>query len=119
MRLLTCIVLILVLFPSVTAADLRLAGELRAVSLRAPRRPRDPAVRYVSITDRRLQGAFMRIAQARTRLGTNARVVTLQAIESGYPGGVDLAERVRLFLRDAHANWGTRYVLVGGDASVV
>jgi hypothetical protein len=73
----------------------------------------------VIVTDRALVGAFLRLGKARAVLGSNSGVVTLQDIDSGYPAGVDLAERVRLFLRDAHANWGTQWVLLGGDETVV
>src|SRR5439155_14984623 len=47
----------------------------------------DRAVAYVVVTDRQLQGAFMPLVQARTRGGLRAAVVTLDAIEHGYPGG--------------------------------
>jgi hypothetical protein len=88
-------------------------------SVRRSLRPNVAPVPYLVITNRQLQGTFMRLAQARTHGGLNAAVVTLEEIERKYPAGVDLVERVRLFLRDAYANWGTRWVLLGGDDSVV
>src|SRR5262245_24347075 len=117
-RLLVRLVLALELLPAAASAAVTLVD----VGGAAPPellRPNDPPVPYLVITDRRLQGAFVRLAQERRQRGLQAAVVTLQAIDSGYPDGVDLAERIRLFLRDAHANWGTHWVLLGGDASVV
>ncbi|MBD3368079.1 MAG: hypothetical protein GF405_07915, partial [Candidatus Eisenbacteria bacterium] len=44
---------------------------------------------------------------------------TVSWIESNYTGGSDTAERIRMFLQDAYATWGTTYVLLGGDTNVV
>ena len=107
------------LLPStLSAAVLPDAGQVGEGPAPIPRSG-DRAVAYVVVTDRQLQGAFMPLVQARTRGGLRAAVVTLDAIEHGYPGGVDRAERIRMFLKDAHANWGTQWVLLGGDASVI
>jgi hypothetical protein len=84
----------------------------------SPARPGAIATPYVVVTERRLQGAFMPLVQARTRAGLSAAVVTIESIEQAYPAGVDRAERIRMFLKDAHAN-GTQWVLLGGDDSVV
>jgi peptidase C25-like protein len=81
-------------------------------------RPGAPATPYVVVTERRLQGTFMPLVQARTRAGLSASVVTIESIEQAYPTGVDRAERIRMFLKDAHAQ-GTQWVLLGGDDSVV
>lgn len=110
--------LAIALLPAVASAAVSVVDETGA-PLRLVPRPNDPPVPYVVITDRHLQGAFMRLAQVRTHGGLNAAVVSLQTIENNYAAGVDLAEKVRLFLRDAHANWQTRWVLLGGDAGVV
>jgi hypothetical protein len=77
------------------------------------------SVPYLVITDRQLAGAFTPLIHARTRDGLPAEVVTLQEIEEAFPGGVDLAERIRMFLQEAYANRGARWVLLGGDASVI
>ncbi|MBD3367314.1 MAG: T9SS type A sorting domain-containing protein, partial [Candidatus Eisenbacteria bacterium] len=44
---------------------------------------------------------------------------TVSWIESNYTGGSDTAERIRMFLQDAYATWGTTYVLLGGDTNYV
>jgi hypothetical protein len=46
-------------------------------------------------------------------------VRTLDWITANYRRGADTAETIRFFLQDAYANWGTRYVLIGGDTQDV
>jgi len=112
-------ILAVALLPNtLSAAILPVAEEGGAAPSLVPR-PNDRPVPYLVVTDRHLQGAFMPLVQARTRGGLRAAIVTLETIENDYPGGVDLAERIRMFLKDARANWGTQWVLLGGDASVV
>jgi len=101
------------------AASAVAVGNESSLDLSRAAKSRGAPVPYVIITDRDLQRPFMQLAQARSTGGLAAAVITLQKIEEGYPTGVDLAERVRLFLRDAHANWGTQFVLLGGDENVV
>src|SRR5262249_33954211 len=40
-------------------------------------------------------------------------------IRQQYVAGVDDAERVRNFIKDAYARWGTKWVLLGGDTDVI
>jgi peptidase C25-like protein len=118
MRSIVVLVLTLALLPSSLRAAI--LPETESAGPRpAPARHGDGPLTYVVITDRQLQGSFMPLVEARSRAGLPAGVVTLQEIESAYPSGVDLAERIRMFLKDAHANRGTQWVLLGGDASVV
>jgi hypothetical protein len=58
---------------------------------------------------------FQRLADWKTQTGTPAVVRTLSFIRSQYPFGVDDADRVRQFIRDAYSRWGTKWVLLGGD----
>lgn len=118
MRSIVPLVLALALLPSSLRAAILPDAE-PAGPRSAPARHGDGPLTYVVITDRRLQGPFMPLIDARSRAGLPAGVVTIQEIESAYPSGVDLAERIRLFLKDAHANRGTQWVLLGGDDSVV
>jgi hypothetical protein len=46
-------------------------------------------------------------------------VRTVEWIRQNYPNGVDPAEQIRTFIRDAYDNWGTVWVLLGGDTDVV
>ena len=77
------------------------------------------AAEYVIITRESLAAEFQRLADYRTAHGLPAEVRTVESIDAQYPGGVDAAERVRLYLQDAYAQSGTLWVLLGGDAEVV
>ena len=114
MRFIVRLVLALALLPSTISAAI--APDTEPGGHASPPSGDTP---YLVVTDRRLQGSFMALIQARTHGGLPAAVATLEEIEAAYPSGVDLAERIRMFLKDAYANRGTRWVLLGGDASVV
>ena len=73
----------------------------------------------VIVTDATLVPAFRRLADAHGRLGLTTRVRTLQAIRDAYPAGRDDAERIRLFLKDARADWGIDFALMGGDEPLI
>jgi hypothetical protein len=98
--------------------------------------PTYPEVPYVIVTARALMGAFQRLADWRTTLGRNARVVAIEDIQgntvaqtggaqfwlsSGYADGGtrDLAEAIRNFIKWAQVHWQTEFVLLGGDTSVI
>lgn len=64
---------------------------------------------------------FQALCAARSREGFAATNVTVEWIYANYSGvrpdgGTDFPTRVRNFIIDAHTNWGTRYVLLGGTA---
>ncbi len=76
-------------------------------------------VEFLVVTNEELAPAFQPLIDWKNRTGFPAAVRTVEAISRDYPQGVDLAESVRLFLRDAYALWGTRVVIIGGDPSIV
>ncbi len=76
-------------------------------------------VEYVIVTNEALAPHFQELADWKTAKGVPAVVKTITWIEDNYPGGSDTAERIRLFLKDAFASWGTTYVLLGGDTQIV
>ena len=76
------------------------------------------AVDCVIITTDALASEFERLAVWHDKMGVRTVVRTLSWIEGRYSGS-DSAERVRGFLRDAYQRWGTVYVLLGGDATVM
>lgn len=95
-----------------------------------------PEVDYVIVTSDALAEKFQRLARWRTLFGIRARVVTTEDIlagsvpdtggsvflqNSGYSDGGtrDEAEAIRNFLKWAHANWLTDYVLLGGDTEII
>jgi hypothetical protein len=50
--------------------------------------------------------------------GIPARTITLEQIYANFTGATD-PEKIRNFVIDAHATWGTIYFLLGGDTSLV
>jgi len=75
-------------------------------------------VNYVIITNNALAPGFEEIATWKTKKGTPAVVRTVEWIETHY-AGTDLQEKIRNFITDAYQNWGTLYILLGGDSEVV
>gem|GEM_PF-1862747 len=69
---------------------------------------------YVIITQPPMDTVFQRLADWKTQRGLNARMVSVDWISGAY-AGVDLAERVRNFIKDAQSTWGAEYVLLGGQ----
>ncbi len=72
-------------------------------------------VEYLIVTTGELEPVFRDLADWKTRTGYPAAIRTVDWISDRYPEGVDLAESIRLFIRDAYQLWGTTTVLMGGD----
>jgi hypothetical protein len=73
---------------------------------------------YVIITDTTFVSTFQALADWKTKKGVPAKIVTTAWIYGNY-SGYDNAEKVRNFLKDAYQNWGTIWVLLGGDTNIV
>jgi len=73
---------------------------------------------YVIITNSTLEPYFQRLLNWRKRLGWAGVIRTTNWINSNYTGR-DLPEKIRNFIRDYFNNYGTMWVLLGGDTSVV
>ena len=78
---------------------------------------------YVIITSERLQdydgeNNFHDLCNYRSNNGLNAKIVTVEEINSGY-SGEDLQEKIRNFIKYAYNNWNTEYILLGGDTDIV
>ncbi len=76
-------------------------------------------VEYLIVTNDAMAPTFQQLADWKTQTGVPAAVRTLSFIRQQYPFGADDAERVRFFIRDAYARWGTKWVLLGGDTEVI
>jgi hypothetical protein len=72
-------------------------------------------VEFVIVTSEDLAPGFNDLVQWKILNGIPTEVRTVEWIYDNYPQGVDNAEKIRLFLRDAYLYWGTRAVLLGGD----
>ncbi|RJS70709.1 hypothetical protein CW714_06900, partial [Methanophagales archaeon] len=74
---------------------------------------------YVIITNEELKNApepnFQTLADWKNSRGITTTIVTTEDIYSTYTG-VDNQEKIRNFIRYAYLNWGTDYILLGGDA---
>ena len=76
-------------------------------------------VQYVIVTNNTMAAEFQRLADWKTQSGIPAVVRTVEWIRTQYPSGADDGERIRKFLQDAYARWGTKWVLLGGDTEVI
>ena len=76
-------------------------------------------VQYLIITNDAMAATFQQLADWKTQTGVPAVVRTTSFIRQQYPFGADDAERIRLFIRDAYARWGVKWVLLGGDTDVI
>jgi len=72
----------------------------------------------VIVTSQELAPVFEAFAGWKTRRGVRCLVVTLPQIYAEFTEGPD-QQRIRDFLTMAYEEWGTRYVLLGGDDEVV
>ena len=76
---------------------------------------------YVLITNQALSSAFQQLVDYRNGQ-MPSKLVTVEWIDSNCSGSgthVDLAEKIRNFIKDAYSVWGTRYVTLGGDYNIV
>jgi len=76
-------------------------------------------VQYVIVTTDDQAAAYQALADWKTQSGQPAVVRTMTFIRQQYPFGSDDAERVRAFIKDAYARWGTQWVLLGGDTDQI
>ncbi len=74
---------------------------------------------YVIITQDSWVSAFQPLADWKTKKGIPANIVTTTWIydSGGYSGSN--VDKIRAFTQDVYANWGTTFILLGGDIDVV
>ncbi len=105
--------------PRVAKADSPPAGDVQGFWSPTYRPTTDGSpVEYVIVTAQALADSFQVLANWKTGKGVQAAVRTMEWITANYPG-VDRAEQLRTFLDDAYTNWGTLWVLLGGDSDVI
>ncbi|MBN2571386.1 MAG: hypothetical protein JXA68_04605, partial [Ignavibacteriales bacterium] len=73
---------------------------------------------YLIITSDALESSFQPLANWKLQKGLSEKIVTTSFIYTNYSGRDD-AEKVRNFIIDAYQTWGTVWVLLGGDITVV
>jgi hypothetical protein len=69
---------------------------------------------YVVITSSQFVSDFEPLVDWKTKKGVPAKTVTLDWIYSNFTG-VDEAEKIRNFIKDAVVTWGTDWILLGGQ----
>ncbi len=76
---------------------------------------------YVIVTGSALASSFQSLLNHKIGRGLTGQMVTTEYIGANYSGTEtgDLADKIRQFVRDAHENWGTRWVLLGGDTEII
>jgi hypothetical protein len=74
---------------------------------------------YVIITQESWVSEFQPLQQWKTKKGIPTAIVTTAWIydEGGYSGSN--VDKIKAFVEDAYTNWGTIYVLLGGDTDVI
>ncbi len=72
----------------------------------------------IVITNDALQADFAPLVRWRTKKGYRTEVRTVSWISANYTGR-DNQEKIRNFIRDYYTNQGTRWVVLGGDYTVV
>jgi len=87
----------------------------------SPMLPADGQYEYVIITNTALTSGFQPLVSQKQSRGLSARIVTTEYIYANYSGTEtgDAADKIRNFIADAYAHWGTQWVLLGGDVEVV
>ena len=74
---------------------------------------------YLIITNEELRDSdeeynFQYLMQSKEDKGLATKLVTVEEIYGDYEGDDD-QDKIRNFIKDAYANWGITYVLLGGD----
>jgi hypothetical protein len=83
----------------------------------------DDDYKYVVITNEALADStadcnFQTLCNVKASRGISSCIVTTEDINSYYTG-VDFQEKIRNFVLDAYQQWGTEYVLLGGNETII
>ena len=96
---------------SVSLAVSPFAGRLPALPSAGP-------FAHVIITSDGNAPSWEPLAEWHTKKGVRDTIVTTSYIYANYSGS-DNQDKIRAFVIDAHDNWGTNYVLIGGEHGTV
>lgn len=74
---------------------------------------------YIIITNNQLESTFQILADWKIKKGVPTIIKSLSEIENEYTG-VDIQEKIRLYIRDCYLKWGNGlYVFLGGDTNII
>lgn len=76
-------------------------------------------IEYLLITTTELEPAFRKLVNWKKSKGIYANIVTLDQIESWYNQGSDIQEHIKHCLYDVWYSYGLKYVVFGGDDTIV
>ncbi|MFH1506063.1 MAG: C25 family cysteine peptidase, partial [archaeon] len=112
-------------FADLITGDVILGGDLAPRSIPPFQ---NTTIEYIIITNNydldgtyigEMQAEFQRLADWKTQKGIPTLVVNLTWIKENFPQGFDTQEHVRNFIREAFIEWGTQYILIGGDTRII
>lgn len=75
-------------------------------------------IEYLIITSRALSSYFQQIAQWKKMKGISSKVMAIEDIETNYTGAT-IPHKIKSCLYDLYKNNGLKYVLLGGDDTIV
>ena len=73
---------------------------------------------YLIITNEALKDKFRILADWKTKKGIPAIIETVEEISTTYTGS-DIQEKIRNYLVDVKRNYGSMFVLLGGDTNII
>jgi hypothetical protein len=73
---------------------------------------------HIIITSSSNAPYYQSLAEWHTKRGLRDTIITTEYINANY-SGTDQKERIRNFIIDAHQNWGTFYILLGGEMGTI
>ena len=73
---------------------------------------------YLIITNEALKDKFRILADWKTKKGIPAIIETVEEISATYAGS-DIQEKIRNYLVDVKRNYGSMFVLLGGDTNII
>ena len=75
--------------------------------------------RHVIVAPAQFTNEFSQLVSYRRGMGVSSVIATVEDIRRAYDTGGDIQATIRDFIRDAYQNWGTEYVLIGGDDTLI
>ena len=80
--------------------------------------PQKAAARLVIVAPEAFSPALLSLVAHKNRSGMSARLITMEGVRTNFPGRDD-PERLKRAIVHANRDWGTRYVFLVGDASLM
>ena len=92
--------------------------ELNSKRNRSSRTSGPPICEYLIVTNEALSNYFKILRDWKTQKGVRAEIITVEQIDELY-SGFSLQLKIKHYLRDSFISQGLKYVLLGGDDTIV